>query len=60
MRAEFDGPSTLSASIYDVGYEILPDTVVDVPGPIPEPGTLGMLALGAAALAVLRRKSWSR
>ena len=49
---------TISATVKDWAYE-------DSGGPIhagaiPEPGTLGMLALGAAGLAVWRRRRASQ
>ena len=59
IRAEFAGPNTLSASIRDVGWESDPDTPIHLPDPVPEPGTLGLLALGAAGLALRRRMTRS-
>jgi len=50
-------PYTLNAEILDVGYETTPDTPIDIPDPTPEPGTLGMLALGAAGLLLAKRKA---
>ena len=50
-------PYTLNAEIVDVGYETSPDTPIDFPAATPEPGTLGMLALGAAALLLAKRKA---
>jgi hypothetical protein len=49
-------PFTLNAEIVDVGYESTPNAPIDIPGPTPEPGTLGMLALGAAGLLLSKRK----
>lgn len=57
IRAQFAGSGTLSASILDVGWESQPDTPIHIPdpAPVPEPGTLGLLALGALGVAIKRR-----
>jgi len=56
ISTPFVGPNELSANILDVGWESDPNTDIHVPDPTPEPGTLGMLALGAAGMLAMRRK----
>jgi hypothetical protein len=57
IRAQFAGPGTLDVDILDTGWESEPNADVHFPDPtaVPEPGALGLLALGAAGLALRRR-----
>jgi hypothetical protein len=55
LKTVWSAPYTLDASFSRLVYESEPDTDLHV-DTIPEPGSLGMLALGAAGLFAMRRR----
>lgn len=52
---EIDSTDPLHGVIRDYAYESTPNTAIEA-GEIPEPGSLGLLAAGAGALAFRRRR----
>lgn len=54
---EVDSTNPLHGVIRDYAYESTPDTAITAGAkPVPEPGSLALLAAGAGAMAVRRRK----
>lgn len=56
VRFQIDSTSPYHGIVYDYAYESEADTAI-VAGEIPEPGSLGLLAAGAGAMALRRRKA---
>lgn len=56
VRFNIDSTSPYHGIVYDYAYESTPDTAITA-GAIPEPGSLALLAAGAGAMALRRRKA---